>query len=232
MTTRLFCAVAGIVTVLLLGACSSDDGAGGDTTTSSSSAADMSPSTTNTVATTAITSSTTSTTTASTLPPNTTTTVDDVATTKQAVANAAISAREAYLYAVYNLDAADALGRIDATMTPGPSRDLTLANLEMLRRNGWRARPRVDVPDTIALEGEVQLVDGPPATRAEVTVCTVSAGVIYEPGAAPDGSDTVVNDEVVARRELRTMVLDGAVWKLYSGTNLGTWSGVTTCPDA
>jgi len=123
------------------------------------------------------------------------------------------------------------VARLEATTVAGsPSLEVTLRNLDTLRTNGWRARPNPDVPDTYTIESEVDLLDGPPATRAEVTVCEVGAGVVYEPGAAPDGSDTVVNDEIVARRNRVTLVLEDTTWKVSDGSDLDTWRGVTECP--
>jgi hypothetical protein len=215
-----------IAATAMLAACS-DDGDASDRTTAPSNrppALATEPS-----ATTTSTSSTTSTTTTTLAP---TTTVDQIAITKQAVADAAVASREAYLYAVYNLDAPDALQRLEATAAAGSdSLALALDNIETLRTNGWRARPHPDIPDSLTVESEVDLLDGPPATTAEVTVCVIGAGIVYEPAAAPDGSDTIVNDEITARRSRMTLVLENGSWKLSKGVGLGEWSG-TSCPAA
>ena len=51
------------------------------------------------------------------------------------------------------------------------------------------SRPNPDVPSALTVESEVTLLDGPPATKAEVTVCEVlSVGVIYRAGwSGPNG---------------------------------------------
>lgn len=158
-------------------------------------------------------------------------TSDVSAATKRAVADAAVQARVAYNYALLNYDAPDALDVLATSVVrDSPSWALTTQNMDKLRDNGWLARVNPDVADQSVVEGEAQLLDGPPATRAEVTVCTTSAGVVYKPGGAPDGSDLIVNDDVVARRERLSMVLQDGVWKLEQGTNVGTWKGVATCP--
>ena len=161
----------------------------------------------------------------------TTTTIDAVAQTKAAVAAAIVQARQDYQYALQNYAAADALDVLARTTAAGsPSWELTLENIETLRTNGWMSRPNPAVPSVTVVEGEVELLDGPPATRAEVTVCTVDSDVLVEPAGAPDGSDTVVNDEVIARRNRVTLVLENGGWKAYQGLGLGSWTGQATCP--
>jgi hypothetical protein len=102
--------------------------------------------------------------------------------------------------------------------------------MESLRSNGWRVRPNPEVPSALTVESEVTLLDGPPATKAELTECTVSAGVVYEPGSGPNGEDTIVNDEIIASRSRITMVLEDGTWKLVSGQDLGDFPGQTSCP--
>jgi hypothetical protein len=136
-----------------------------------------------------------------------------------------------YLYAIRHYDRPNALRRLArTTVRDSPSWDLALQNMETLRSNGWRSRENPDVPSTTTVEGEVELLDGPPATRAQLTVCTIDSGVVFEPGGAPDGSDTIVNDEIIARRNRITMVLEDGAWKVFEGENIGTWNGATTCP--
>ena len=213
-----------IAATAMLAACTNDDDAGVSTTAASSRPPATEASEPSTSA-----SSTTSTTTTTLAP---TTTIDQIAITKQAVADAAVASREAYLYAVYNLDAPDALQRLEATTAAGSdSFALAMDNIEMLRTNRWRVRPNPEVPSALTIEGEVELLDGPSATTAEVPVCVVSAGIVYEPEAAPDGSDTIVNDEVVARRSRMTFVLEEGVWKVSKAVGLGEWNGAAACPE-
>jgi hypothetical protein len=192
--------------------------------------------------TTTVTTEPPATTTVSTVPPTTvsttttstsapTTTVDEIAATERAVAKAAVQSRKDYLYAVRHYNAPNVLRVLRRThAAESPSLELALDNMETLRSNGWRARPDPGVPSTLTPEGEVELLDGPPATRAELTVCVIDSGVVYEPGGAPDGSDAIVNDEIVARRSRITMVLEDGAWKLFEGTALGEWVGETVCP--
>lgn len=163
----------------------------------------------------------------------TTTTIDAVAAAKRAVAEAAVASREGYLYAVRNYDAPDAIEVLSRTHAAGsPALQGAIANMDRLRSNGWRTRANPAVDSTLTVEGTVQLLDGPPATRAEVTVCEIGAGIVYEPGGGLNGEDAIVNDEIVARRNRTTLVVENGAWKIESGTNLGEWPGEATCPAA
>ena len=163
----------------------------------------------------------------------TTTTVDEVAQTKAAVAAAVTAARSNYLYAVRNYDAPDALAVLaSTTVTDSPSYLQATQNIDTLRSTAGGRVQNPQVPSVATVEGDVELVDGPPATKAVVTVCTIDSGVVFEPGGAPDGSDTIVNDEIVSQRDRVTLVLENGAWKLYEGTNIGSWPGQTTCPAA
>ncbi len=132
----------------------------------------------------------------------TTTTVDEIAQTKAAVAAAVSAARSNYLYAVRNYDAPDALTVLaSTTVADSPSYLQATQNIDTLRSHGWKSRENPQVPSASTVEGDVELSGGPPATKALVTVCTIDSGVVFEPGGAPDGSDTIVNDEIVAERD-------------------------------
>ena len=217
---------------LLVAACSDDKTPASTNATTAVPSASATGATTKAATTT--TSSTTSTTsivpitTITTPPPST---IDQVAATQAAVTAAALQSRQDYLYAVRNYDAPDALEVLArTTLRDSPSWALTTSNMDTLRSHGWRSRENPQVPSTLTVEGEVTLSDGAQSTRAELTVCTIDSGVVFEPGATPDGSDAIVNDQITAIRDRITMVLDAGAWKLYEGTELGSWNGATSCP--
>jgi hypothetical protein len=148
------------------------------------------------------------------------------------VAAAAVETRQGYEYALQNYDAADALDVLGRTWAANsPAWNLTLKNIETLRTNGWRSRANPTIPSVTTVESDVEFLDGPPATRAQLTVCTIDSDIVFKPGGAPDGSDVVVNDEVTARRNRITMVLEGGAWKVSDGIGLQSWPG-STCPAA
>lgn len=158
--------------------------------------------------------------------------VDPATLAQAALREAPIRDRKAYLYAVRNYDAPDALDRLAAAVVrDGPSWRAALLNMNALRENGWRVRPNSEALETVAVES-VDLGAGPPYTEGVVIACEVGTSIVFEPGGAPDGSDTIVNDLIVARRDRSTYVVEDGVWKLKTGTNLGEWTGATACPPA
>jgi hypothetical protein len=217
--------IVGLLALMLAGsACNGEDSANTSTVSPSTVSVSTSgePSTTSTLSTPSPTTGTTQ---------ATTTTIDKIAATKQAIAAAAVQSRQDYLYAVQNYDAPDALTVLGRTAAANsPALQLGVDNMNNLRSHGWKVRPNPTIPSSLTVESDVDLLDGPPATRAQLTVCEIGSGIIYEPNAAPDGSDTIVNDEINARRSRVTMVLEGGSWKVYSGEELGTWNGEATCP--
>jgi hypothetical protein len=206
--------------------CSDDDGAGAST-----SSATAPPETTTPTRAPTSTSTTARTTEAPTTIEAPPTTVDPIAATKTAVAAAAVQSRLDYLYAVQNYDAPDALAVLSSHVAANsPALQVGIQNMETLRSHGWRVRPNPDVPSSLTVESDVTLLDGPPATKAELTVCEVSAGIVYEPASGPNGEDTIVNDEINSSRSRITMVLEDGAWKLVSGQDLGTFNGQSSCP--
>jgi len=235
---RWFIAVAALAFLGPLAGCSGgdDDDAVAPSSAPSPSAVETAPSGSASSMTTAATTAPPMTTSPATSLPVTaavpvTVSVDEA--TKTAVAAAAVSAREAYNYAVLNYDAADALDVLAASyLRDGPAWNQTLGNMNTLRANGWLARANPAVADSSTVEGQVQLIVANPPTRAQVMVCTVSAGEVFKPAGAPDGGDLIINDELVARRELLTFVVEADTWKLEQGTILATWKGQAECPAA
>ncbi len=229
----------GVATVLALTACNGSDDTVAPTVPTSAevtSGVDTTSTTsTSTTSTTSTSTSTTSVSTSTTTPPTTPTTVDATvptttekpeATPESAITDALIEAREAYLYAVYNLDASDANERLALTHAAGsPSLELALDNIQTLIDNGWLARPNPDVPDTVTTESDVVMFDD---MTAEVVACVVGAGEVYDPGGNADGSDLIVNGDIEAALNQVTMVFEDGRWKLREGANLSTQEG-TRC---
>jgi hypothetical protein len=226
--------ILGLCVLLPIVGCTDDDSSGQTTRAAAGTASSAStelaatPSSTSTNESATVPTATTVLTPSSTTP---TTTADATAPTKAAVAAAIVQSRQDYLYAVGNYDAPDALEVLARTWSEGgPSWNLVTSTMQSMQASGYRLRPNPAVPDASTVEGEVTLLDGPPATRAEVQVCTVSSDVVFKPGGAPDGTDLIVNDDVVARRTRVSVVFQDGAWKAYEGTILGSWEGEQTCP--
>lgn len=219
--------VSAVAAALAFAACSGSSDANETTTSPSDSSSTTEPTTATTSSVDQATTTTGAppeTTTASTAEP--TTSVDPIET---AVVDGLIASRDAYLYAVYNLDAADAIDRLNSTHAAGsPSLALALDNVQTLVDNGWLARPNPDVPDTVTIESDVTMLDD---ATAELTACVVGAGEVYAPGAGDGGADLLVNGEIEAALNRVTMVLEDGRWKVQSGTNISTEAG-TACVAA
>jgi hypothetical protein len=159
-----------------------------------------------------------------------TTTLDPIAAEEAAVSEAAVQARLLRSQALIHLDDPTALDALDQYyVADGPARAEIDDSLDVLRTEGWRARANPNIPEAVTVE-HITFMDGAPPTRAELIVCIVDSGVIYEPGGAPDGGDSIVNDQVVAARTTYMMVKDSGSWKLHSLIGGEEFEGVIECP--
>jgi hypothetical protein len=108
----------------------------------------------------------------------------------------------------------------------GPSLERALSNVELYRSRGYESRPSAHIEDRATVEtAPMPLGNG----RYALTVCETDASVVVEPGAAPDGSDALVNDEVVARRIEVVVVASSTGYLLENGTLLQEWNGASEC---
>ena len=85
-----------------------------------------------------------------------------------------------------NLDDPAATAALDQWYVAGsPARETVDQSLQDLRDEGWRVRPHPAVPDSVVVE-EVDVRDSTASTAAaDVVVCVVDAGIVYEPNAGP-----------------------------------------------
>ena len=145
------------------------------------------------------------------------------------VTAAAVESQEAYVYAVYHADAADAVARIELTHSvDGRARERALENLQMIIANGWEVRPNPSIPDSVSVESDAAEVS---PDVWEVDLCLVGAGVVYAP--ATDGEpEIIVNEEVNATLSRVTMVSEDDRWKIDRGETIETRSGATTCAES
>lgn len=116
-----------------------------------------------------------------------------------------------------------------AVYSAGPLRDSVVRNISELQRNGWRGRLGPKQLEYYVVE-DVRL-DGTPPSKAEITTCSVSDGVVYDPrDPANPNDDVTVNDALVSRRTVWQMTVDGGTWKRSAGTDTAKWDGENRCP--
>ena len=167
--------------------------------------------------------------TTSTLAP--TTTLDPVAADIAAVTAVAIAARTARMDALLSPDDADVIATLDDLyLADGAAREEIDTRVQHVLDEGYRVRPNPDVPDSHTVES-VSLLDGPPATRANVAACVVESAITYEP-AAPESSEPeqVVDDSYRAFRTVYSLVNDGDIWQVDTASFVEEWPGETACP--
>ena len=198
---------------LLLAACGDSDSDSDATTTTAD------PSTTTAV--------TTATTTAA--PVETTeapsTTVDD----EEALAaaeHAYLDAFDAYIAAARDPSNPDLRAEIERLYT-GPNLEFTIDQLDGFVEQNWVARPGEEPSRTEILAGPQFL---PYRTDfIELVSCEINGEVFVEVGGAPDGSDSLVTDEVtVGRLIVRLQRVDG-LWKSDSGETIAELTSPKEC---
>jgi hypothetical protein len=196
---------AGVVVALFVGGCNGDGEGEGPTRT-----------TTTTVAPTTTTAPTT--------------TLDPLAAEEAAVSEAAEQARLARSNAFMNLDDPAAVVALEQYyVLDGSALAEVQLGIQDLAESGWSVRQNPTVPETLTVE-QITFDNVSAPTTAELVVCIVDSAVIYEPGAAPDGTEAIVDDSVVARRSVYEMVKDGEVWKLRDVVRGESWDGLAECP--
>ncbi len=206
-----------VASCLLLASCSgsgSGSGSDGDASTTAAST------TATTIATT-----TTEPPTPTTEPP--TTTIDTDAQLA-AAEEAYLDAFDAYIAAARDPSNPDLRAEIERLYT-GPSLEFTISQLDGFVREGWVARPgnEQEPSRAIILQDSSFFPDRPDI--AELVSCEINSDVFVEPGAAPDGSDALVNDEMTVDRALiRLEYIDG-LWRVRSGETLANLSAPEDC---
>jgi hypothetical protein len=199
---------------LLLAACGGS-GSDGDASTTTGSPTTTAATTTSTTATTAPPATTEA-------PATTLDTEDQLAAAEQAY----LDAFDAYIAAARDPSNPDLRAEIERLYT-GPSLEFTISQLDSFVEQNWVARPGDEPSRTIILlapqsiPGFVDLV--------ELVACEINSEVFVELGAAPDGSDSLVTDEVTVRRGLIRMRNVEGQWKADSGETLAELSTPDEC---
>ena len=61
--------------------------------------------------------------------------------------------------------------------------------------------------------------------------CQIDSWVLVEVGAAPNGDDAIVNDEMLAYRNRVWLRLVEDSWKIESGEEIERWVAAESCPE-
>jgi hypothetical protein len=137
---------------------------------------------------------------------------------------------------------ADRLGR-EASMDPfdaekeaaaldrrvGFSRQRLQESLAAYRERNYALRPSASTPAVLTIE--VPAVVAEASDFAEIQVCEINSWIVVEVGAGPDGSDAIVDPDVVAMRSTIFLRSVDGIWKVEGGQELGKWENEAACPE-
>lgn len=206
---------------LLLAACSSDEDAGPDTTSSATTTALAESSTTSTTSTSSSSSSTTSTAVASTAPPTTTDSRVTVEAAVRAAVDLAVADFSACLIAMPACDPST----LEATRE-NPLLAVNVSRVTEWNGEGYTVIDRDQFRHVI--EGVELSAD---LRQATVTVCFADGSKLVDPGAAPDGTDLIIDGTFVSGREAWDMRLgDDGIWRAHDAPLIGTTEATDVCP--
>lgn len=213
------------ITALAVAACSNGNDTTPTTTTTPPPSSTTTTTTTTAAPTTTSTSSSTTTTPTTTEPPSPTQTdpVDEVQ-----------ELLDDYEAAWSAFDAAKLDPTNDATVESArqllTDRMLELLNerIEQFRRENLRSVTNLDVPAHADVYRETVEIDG---DTARFRVCEIGSNILVEVGAAPDGSDAVVNDDVISSLIDNTMVRTPSGWVLARGVVAAEFFGQDNCGE-
>jgi hypothetical protein len=111
----------------------------------------------------------------------------------------------------------------------GANRKFVAERLETFKKNGWAARLNPDVEPGFLIEVPAALV-APSVDVAELQACEVDSWVVVEPGAGPNGGEAVVDSNVYTYRSIFFLRLVDGRWRVEGSDQLGTWTGLGSCP--
>ena len=154
-----------------------------------------------------------------------TTTVDTEAQLA-AAEQAYLDAFDAYIAASRDPSNPELRAEVERLYT-GPNLEFTINQLDGFVRQNWVARPAEDPSMAMILLSPQFLPDR--NDIVELVSCEINTERFVEVGAAPDGSDALVTDEVkVVRGLIRLELIDGQ-WKARSGETLAELNAPEDC---
>jgi len=122
-----------------------------------------------------------------------------------------------------------AVKRAVATRT-GPAEEAIAAYFQGLVDSRYAIRESVVADASTTVEVPAARV-GEGIDVVELQECEIDPWVVVEVGAAPDGSDAIVDDATYAHRRLVILRMVDSSWKVEGTRSLGEWVGVEECPS-
>lgn len=149
---------------------------------------------------------------------------------EQAVVDALWEARVLAVEALMDPDAPGLEARLDATYArSGQARGVLENIMQELRDRHLRVYLNAETPWSMTVESLTFYIE--PYPNVDVQVCWVDPSILYEPGGAPDGSDVIIDDDVVATRAIYTLVPEDGRWQLWNAQRIAEAEhGVAECP--
>jgi hypothetical protein len=96
------------------------------------------------------------------------------------------------------------------------------------RTKNYAIRPNVDVPESVTVELPPTFL-GADGEVAEVQICEINSWILVEVGAGPNGTDAVVNPDVIATRAMIFMRLIDGTWRFEGSNLIQEWFGADEC---
>ena len=150
----------------------------------------------------------------------------DTDTQLAAAEQAYLDAFDAYIAAARDPANPDLRAEIERLYT-GPSLEFTISQLDGFVREGWAARPADEASNVIILLSPQFIPER--SDFVELVACTFNSERFVEVGGAPDGSDSLVTDEVAINRLLVRLKLVDGTWRADSGETLAELSSAEQC---
>ena len=110
------------------------------------------------------------------------------------------------------------------------NRDFIQERLETFRSMNWVSTPNPSVAANVIIEEPARLIP-PSSDVVKMQVCEIDSSVVMEPGAGPNGTDAIVDAELYTYRSVFFLRLVDGRWLAEGSDELGSWTGVQTCPD-
>jgi hypothetical protein len=113
----------------------------------------------------------------------------------------------------------------------GVNRDFIQGRFDEFRTNGWVATPNPEVAADVIIEGPAKLI--PPSDDVvEMQVCEIDPWIVVEPGGGPDGTEAIVDAELYTYRSIFFLRNVDGRWLVEGRNEIGSWTGLSACPDA